>query len=113
MGDSFLARQSPALPEGVAPASITIKTTRPGDRVTSDVGHETLSHFLSGAVRFVSCNASRLKHMWKIQLGPFATHTIHLEKRYHLGKYVELAVDGTTLVQARAADMCGKDEWRC
>jgi hypothetical protein len=113
VADTYFARQSPALGDDATSKHILIQTTRLRDRATCNVGHETLSHFLSGAVRFVSSNASRLNHTWKIQLGPFATHTIQVEKRYHFGKYINLVVDGTTLVQARANDIGCKGDWRC
>merc|ERR1712187_693359 len=60
-----------------------------------------------------NCSANRHTHTWKIQLGPFAQHTIRLYKKYHFGKYIELSVDGSTLVHGCAADLGCNGEWRC
>lgn len=82
--------------------------------VTANVGHNEMSHFVSGEVRAVTSNMQRLKHSWTFQLGPFAEHTVEITKKYTLGTIVSLLVDGETFVEASAADLGCKDkDWQC
>lgn len=112
-------RPSPAPPaKGLdfEAAKIHFKVSQDRKVVTADVGHSTLSHFVSGEVRTVSQEFARMKHSWRFQLGPLAEHTVEVVKKYTLGSIITLLVDGEVLVEAAAADL-GLDpkskEWKC
>jgi hypothetical protein len=77
-----------------------------------------LEHFLSGEVRRGVTTASRLKRCWTVQFGPFATHTLRLEKKNHGKRFANsvmtLYVDDEVLVECNSSDLGGSpDLWRC
>jgi hypothetical protein len=83
-------------------------------RVTSIVGCDTFSHFLSGEARKVGQTSVGLKHSWRIQLGPFTEHKVTVSKADLSSDFVTLTVDGRKCVEASAADLdCGGDTWDC
>jgi len=74
-------------------------------KATTSVGHSQFSHFLSGEVRRVSVGpADRTKKSWRVQIGPFAEHTIEVQRR-HMSRIVTLSVDGRRLAEADAEDL--------
>jgi hypothetical protein len=75
---------------------------------------EELEHFLSGEVRRGSTHASRQQRSWNLQLGPFATHTLRLEKKNRVSPVMTLYVDDEVLVECSSSDLgSSRDEWRC
>jgi len=95
--------------------AINFKVSKDRSRVSTDVGHSVLSHFLEGDIRSVEeKKEKKLKHSWTIQIGPFAEHTIELEKKYSIGKMVSLTVDGDLLVESNAEDIESREGyWEC
>lgn len=72
-----------------------------------------LEHFLSGEVRCGNTSATRLERSWTVQLGPFATHTVRLEKK-SMSRVMILYVDNEVLAECSSNDLGGSSaEWRC
>mmetsp|Transcript_8560 Transcript_8560/g.19475 ORF Transcript_8560/g.19475 Transcript_8560/m.19475 type:complete len:463 (-) Transcript_8560:128-1516(-) len=90
---------------------ILFKVSKDRQRAVTDVGHSVLTHFLSGEVRSVRQEATRWKKSWTIQVGPFAEHTIELERRYKLSKILTLTVDGDLLCEALPEDIESRADW--
>jgi hypothetical protein len=133
-GESFLehlGRASPKVSAGL-PRRIVVdcpKTIRPDlaqqllrqnimcvqrreQPVEINAHHEELHHFLSGEVRRGNTHASRLQRSWTLQLGPFATHTLRLEKKNHVSPVMTLYVDDEVLLECSSSDIGGsRDEW--
>jgi len=107
-------RASPHLATGQKKPELALKVSKDRSMVTGNVGHRVLSHFVSGEVQAVNCDMERLKHSWTLQVGPFAEHTIQIEKKHTLGKIVTLSVDDEVLVESNAVDIgCTGKEWQC
>jgi hypothetical protein len=107
-------RTSPALARSQQKAEIQLKVSKDRNKVTANVGHRVLSHFVSGEVQATKCDVERQRHSWTVQAGPFAEHTVQIVKQHALGKIVTLLVDGTILVEALAADIgCQGKDWQC
>lgn len=83
--------------------------------VTCEVGHSVLVHFLNGEVRRPpGQDGDKSKRSWSVQIGPFATHTIEVERRYTLSRVVTLVVDGDLLVESTAEDLESPEGfWEC
>lgn len=82
--------------------------------VTGNVGHAVLSHFVTGEVRAVRSDIQTLSHSWTVQLGPFAEHTLVVEKKNWLSKIISLSIDGQPFVEASAEDIdYYSDGWKC
>jgi len=104
----------PPAPAGEQPQIASFKVNKDRTSVTANFGHSVLAHFVSGEVQAISSDVERLRHAWKIQVGPFATHTIEIVKKYTVGKILTLLVDGEVLVDASAADLgCQDQTWEC
>lgn len=73
--------------------------------VTANVGRAVLSHFASGEVQAVRSEAKDRHHSWTVQVGPFAEHTIALEKKHEFSKVLSLSVDGHPFIEAMAQDI--------
>jgi len=118
----FFARPTPP-PEKSKDAAVVAKPAYPRlffsvskDRsiVNCEVGHTVLSHFLSGQPRQIRQDAGKAKHIWTVQLGPFAVHTIEVERRYKFSKVVTLVVDGRLLAESTAEDLESPEGvWEC
>jgi len=107
-------RPSPAPSSAQQTPEIALKVSKDRNVVTANVGHQVLSHFVSGEVQAKTFEVDRLRHSWTVQLGPFAEHTVEIVKRHTLGKIVTLLVDGDVLVESSAADIgCEANEWQC
>jgi hypothetical protein len=74
--------------------------------VKANVGHRVLSHFLSGDARRVVSAVQRHCHSWTVQLGPFAEHSIKVERQAWPSKQVTLTVDNETFVDGSVFDFC-------
>mmetsp|Transcript_50000 Transcript_50000/g.88045 ORF Transcript_50000/g.88045 Transcript_50000/m.88045 type:complete len:566 (+) Transcript_50000:77-1774(+) len=82
--------------------------------VTGNVGHAMLSHFVTGEVRAVRSDIQTLRHSWTVQVGPFAEHTVLVEKKHRFSKIVSLSIDGQPFVEASAEDIDHHgDGWKC
>lgn len=93
---------------------IGLKVSMDRSIVKANVGHSTLSHFVSGEARAARDEADRFKHSWTFQLGPLAKHVIKVTKNYTLGKIITLTVDDEVFVEASAADIgCKGGAWQC
>lgn len=113
----FFARQSPPAPGGLmgarpADPRIVFDVSKDRRLIKANVGYATLTHFLSGQVRTVSRDSpSRLKKNWTIQVGPYATHVVQLEKASQNSKVVTLTVDGEVLCESAAEDIEAREDW--
>jgi hypothetical protein len=84
------------------------------DPASINVGASVLNHFLTGQVRRGNSDSTRLSKWWELQLGPFADHKIHIEKKNRFSPMLTLSVDGEVLCECVGEDLgCGPDEWRC
>jgi hypothetical protein len=93
--------------------TILMKVSKDRQQVTANVGHSVFAHHLNGDVRLVKQQADKYKHTWTIQIGPFAEHTIEVEKK-RKSKVVSLSIDGDKFVEASAEDIdCEKNHWEC
>jgi hypothetical protein len=93
---------------------LKLQVSRDRKTVTTNVGHNVLSHFISGEVRSIKSDIQRLSHAWTVQLGPFAEHTVKIVKKHTLGKIITLMVDGDVFVECTASDIgCPGNEWQC
>jgi len=93
---------------------IQLQVSQDRSRVRSNVGHHTVSQFVSGEVSCVKSETERLMRSWTVQCGPFAQHSVKIVKNYTLGKIVTLLVDGEVFVESSASDMgCQDHAWRC
>mmetsp|Transcript_104408 Transcript_104408/g.207354 ORF Transcript_104408/g.207354 Transcript_104408/m.207354 type:complete len:575 (-) Transcript_104408:286-2010(-) len=119
----FFARPSPAPSKELGSSSLSglltptrtlFRASRDGSQVTCELGHSQLSHFLSGQVNQIAQDISRERRNWRIQIGPFASHEIELERKYKSNKAVSLTVDGELLVESTAEDLESPDGlWQC
>merc|ERR1712014_31153 len=79
-----------------------------------NVGHNVLSHFLSGEVRSIASDIQRDHRSWTIQVGPFAEHIVKIVRHPWPSKMVTLTIDGEVLVDASAEDLgCAGTAWEC
>jgi len=106
----FFARCTPpargSLPESLpAPNDIFMEVNKERTQVTSQATHSTLVEYLAAELRSISCNPeSKTKISWRFMIGPFAEHTVTLEKRYKSSRIATLVVDGKVLIESAAAD---------
>jgi len=107
----FLGRPSPVDREENVP-SFRISDDR--KRISANVGHVVLSHFLSGEVRNVASDLQRYHRSWTIQIGPFGEHVIKVDRHPWPSKIVTMTIDGEVLVDASAEDLgCADATWEC
>jgi len=107
-------RPSPPVASTKQLPELALKVSKDRSKVTANVGHSKLTHFVSGEVRAMNFDVERLSHSWTVQIGPFAQHTVQILKKHTLGKIVTLMVDGEVLVESSAADIgCEGKEWQC
>mmetsp|Transcript_155791 Transcript_155791/g.271056 ORF Transcript_155791/g.271056 Transcript_155791/m.271056 type:complete len:547 (+) Transcript_155791:67-1707(+) len=93
---------------------LELRVAKDRSKVTGNVGHAVLSHFVNGEVQAVSSDIQKLRHSWTIQVGPFAEHTVVVEKKHILSKILSLTVDGEPFVEASAEDIdCFSGGWEC
>lgn len=122
----YFARVSPPHPRPLAdwPRSQAVSSTAlPSIEMTVDkdrqlvyanAGHSLFKHFISGEARSIASDKHRQRCRWTFQLGPFAEHTVEIEKRHHTSKIVSLSVDDTVLVEASPEGLdCDDDGWEC
>lgn len=112
----LFGRPSPALGSSGSrhKPKVTFKVSQDRQRVSTDVGASVVEHFLVGDVRFVKQAATKLKHSWTIMIGPFAEHTVVLEKTSMSSKVATVTVDGQLLCEAAAQDIdCAEPHWDC
>lgn len=110
----LFGRPSPPVGATQVKPEIALKVSKDRSAVTANVGHQVLSHFVSGEVQAKTSEVERLRHSWTVQLGPFAEHTVTIVKKHTLGKIITLLVDGEVLVESSAADIHFQgDEWQC
>lgn len=79
------ARPTPPAGEGLeslpAVRAVHMELTRDRASVTADVSHSTLCRYMSTAPCALGCEAGRTRTEWKLMLGPYAEHTVRVEKR--------------------------------
>merc|ERR1719491_1814421 len=91
---------------------ISMRSTQ--EPVSVNVGAAVLRHFLSGEVRIGDSGATRLAKWWTFQLGPFATHTVKLEKKNRFSTILTLTVDDEVLVECSGEDLGSSPGiWQC
>jgi hypothetical protein len=104
----------PPLRTGEKKAKVDLRVSKDRSKVEANVGHEVLSHFISGEVRAIGSEVQRLMHSWTLQVGPFAKHSIKVTKNHTLGKIITLVIDDETFVECTAADLgCKGSTWQC
>jgi len=65
-------------------------------------------------VKQIAQDASKDRRTWRLQIGPFATHEIELERKYRFNKTISLTVDGELLVESTAEDLESPEGiWQC
>jgi hypothetical protein len=107
-----LGRPSPAVDREENVPSFRISDDR--KRISANVGHGVLSHFLSGEVRSVGSDLQRYNRSWAIQIGPFAEHVVTVTRHTWPSKIVTLTIDDEVLVDASAEDIGSADAtWEC
>jgi len=116
----FFARPTPApskepgLTGLLTPTRTLFRVSRDGSQVTCELGHNLLSHFLSGQVKHLDQDSTKERRSWRIKIGPFATHEIVLERKYMFNKAISLMVDGELLVESTAEDLESPEGlWQC
>jgi hypothetical protein len=122
----YFARVSPPPPRPLAdcPSSqaasstampkIEMRVDKDRRVVNANVGHSFLKHFMSGEARSIASDKHRLRCRWTFQLGPFAEHTVEIEKRLETSNVVCLTVDGAILVEASPEGLdCDENAWEC
>jgi hypothetical protein len=98
----------------VSKQELLFQVSKDRSSVTANVSHSVLAHFVSGEVRAAESEMLPSRRLWSFQLGPFAEHTVEIQKKCESEKVVTLLVDGTVLVEASARDIgCKSAEWRC
>lgn len=110
----FFARPTPPPAKPPLKANknrITLQVNQDRTEVSADVGYSTFGHFLDGEVRAVKADATRTRHIWAIQVGPFAEHVIELAKNIKSNKVYVLTVDSEVLVEAAAEDIESREDW--
>jgi hypothetical protein len=81
---------------------------------TADIGHRDFAEFLQCSPYMVSQEATKKKRTWKLQIGPFAEHTIELERKWARSKIATLTIDGTPFIEAAPVDLdCASEVWEC
>merc|ERR1712137_721772 len=64
-----------------------------------------LKSYMDAEVGAIKCTAeSKTKMTWQISIGPYAEHTICVERKHKTNREMTLSVDGSTLVCAKARD---------
>jgi len=119
----FFARWSPPPVKDVSgalaaaqhePPRIRLSVNQNRSLVTFPVGHTYLEHFLNGQVRQHTIESSSSKATWTLQIGPFAMHTVEVEKLYKLSSAITVTVDKHPLVEAPAEDLESPEgTWEC
>jgi hypothetical protein len=103
-----------ALASGALGSCVPLQVSSDRKRVSANVGHGTLSHFLSGEIRAKARDRDQQhRQRWTIQVGPLTEHTIELERKANSSKILELKVDGLPFVQASAQDLDCSGAWEC
>jgi hypothetical protein len=109
----YFARPTPNPDEIAEQPTVSLKVSKDRKKVTANVGYNLFNHHLKGEVRLVKHQAIKLRHSWTIQIGPFAEHTIQLEKQWS-SKIITLSIDGEKFVEASAEDIdCERNHWEC
>lgn len=107
----YFARPTPP-PGSTVPKAIQFKVDKHRTKIIGTVGHEALSRYMQQEAYILEMNAAKAKKTWSIQIGPYAQHTIMVEKKAH--QVVLLTVDNMPLVEAGQEDLdCTSDVWEC
>lgn len=105
---------APARRGGAPAQNVALRVSKDRRRVSANVGHNTLSHFLSGEVRATSTEVQKQRRSWTVQVGPLAEHIIVLERKACHSKALALSIDGLAFVEASAHDLgCDGSAWQC
>lgn len=106
----FFARVTPPPARGAMeaqPASreLSFQVDKERVNVTTNITHSMLESYMKGELGAVSCKAdSKTKMTWCISIGPYAEHTITVERKHKTSREMTLSVDGSVLVNAKARD---------
>jgi hypothetical protein len=73
--------------------------------ISGNACQAVVEQFLTSEPRAVKTEASMDSHSWTVQLGPFAEHTIVLERRHKGSHMLTLTVDGELLVESSGPDL--------
>mmetsp|Transcript_2587 Transcript_2587/g.4707 ORF Transcript_2587/g.4707 Transcript_2587/m.4707 type:complete len:488 (-) Transcript_2587:118-1581(-) len=113
---NFLAVPTPAVGDVETQTAVGVYVDKRRSMAIAEVGNSVFSYFLSGEARRVSAEVLHSwggSKTWTIQLGPFAEHTVLLERFQRTSKIYRLSVDGVRLVEATAEDLrCSVGQWR-
>jgi len=107
---SYVCVSSP--PANGPPADIELMVNEDRTNVIGNVGHLKLKEALEGKVRSKTCEKSKLKSEWKLQIGAFGEHHIVAETKSKKSKEVSVTIDGHRVVGGSAADLGRFGGWR-
>lgn len=110
----YFARPSPSTEQAASIRNkVIMKVDKNRTQVVADIGNNMLQQYLNVIAQQVSWQPQKLRTSWRIGIGPWAEHTIEVEKKYKSSKVVTLTVDGATLVESAAEDIDVEGAWRC
>jgi hypothetical protein len=108
----FFARPTPS--PGKGRSNVQFKVNKERTEVVADIGNRKFDELLKCDSFLVRQEGTKKKRTWVLQIGPYAEHTIELERKYARSSISTLTIDGTVLVEAAPADLdCPGDTWEC
>jgi hypothetical protein len=110
----YFARQTP--PPGKATTlnqSVKFKVNKERTQIQGSIGAAELDQLLKAEAFVVRQEAHKRKRTWEVQIGPFAKHTILLERKHMTGKLLSLTVDDVPFVESAPSDIDCDDAWEC
>jgi hypothetical protein len=99
-------------------SNLELHVSKDGKKVSASASQPVVEHFLNSEVRAVKQEFGMDSHKWIVQLGPYAEHTISLERRQKGSPILTLVVDGDILLQCSGEDLAGVGKapgsyWKC
>merc|ERR1719229_1249067 len=94
---------------------ITFTVSKDRRQVKCSECYSVLKHFRTGEAQAIKKESvAKKSKTWWIQLGPFAQHKIHLERKSASSKIIKLSIDDEVLCEASGEDIeSDKDWWTC
>lgn len=120
----FFARHSPPFPKDPAglralhgrptPPRIRLSQSKDRSTISCSVGHTLFEEFLACRATAGEQRLEEKRVWWNVNVGPFASHAVEVERRYLLSPHLTLLVDGELLCEASAEDLeCSPESWDC
>lgn len=95
-------------------SSVTLQVSRNRKVIGASIGPTEFKCFLDGETFALGLNPerSRMFSWWEIQVGPYAKHRIHVERKSKLSRITTLTVDGEILAETTGDDLkCSGGSW--